>query len=67
MTEIGNNVGIKYHNGQTGIGRKTCKFYKEILGHRPAPAPAFLLDSTEDASTRAEGDESETFKTILCI
>ena len=63
---------IKDHNGQTGRGRKTCKFYKEldeISGHCPASAPAFSLDTgttsssssaTEDTSTRAEGEESET-------
>ena len=65
---------IKDHNGQTGRGRKTCKYYKEldnILGHRPASVPAVVLDTdmyttsnssstTEDASTRAEGEESET-------
>ncbi len=30
---------VKDHNGETGKGRKTCKFYKEldnIIGHRPA-------------------------------
>ena len=63
---------IKDHNGQTGRGRKTCKYYKEldnILGHRPASVPAVVLDTgttsnssstTKDASTRAEGEESET-------
>ena len=84
MTEIGYNVEIKSkikkkeyrqikdHNGQTGRGRKTCKFYKEldgILGHRPASVPAVVLDTgttsnsssaTEDVSTRAEGEEIET-------
>ena len=63
---------IKDHNGQTARGRKTCKYYKElddILGHRPASMPAIVLDTgttsnssstTEDFSTRAEGEESET-------
>ena len=63
---------IKDHNGQTGRGRKTCKYYKEvddILGHRPASMPAVVLDTsttsnssstTEDTSTRAEGEEIET-------
>ena len=66
------NRQIKDHNGQTGRGRKTCKYYKElddILGHRPASVPAVVLDTgttsnssstTEDASTRAEGEKSET-------
>ena len=63
---------MKDHNGQTGRGRKTCKYYKElddILGHRPASLPPVLLDTgatntncsaTEDDTTRAEGEESET-------
>ena len=37
---------VKDHNGETGRGRKTCKHYKEldeILGHRPASAPAVLF------------------------
>ena len=83
MSEIGSNVEInqklkkeyrqiKDHNGQTGRGRKTCKYYKaldDILGHRPASVPAVVLDTsttsnnsstTEDASTRAEREESKT-------
>ena len=39
---------VKDHNGDTGRGRKSCKFHKEldeILGHRPASAPAVLLDT----------------------
>ena len=39
---------VKDHNGETGHGRKTCRFYKEldrILGHRPASVPASLLDT----------------------
>ena len=39
---------VKDHNGETGRGRKTCKFFKEldaILGHRPATIPAVLLDT----------------------
>ena len=39
---------IKDHNGETGRGRKTCKFYKEldeILGHRPVSIPPVVLDS----------------------
>ena len=39
---------IKDHNGETGRGRKTCKFFIElddILGHRPASVPAVLLDT----------------------
>ena len=53
---------IKDHNGETGRGRKTCKFYKEldrILGHRPASVPASLLDTGDSSSTLAESQESE--------
>ena len=40
---------VKDHNGVTGNGRKSFKFYKkldEILGHRPASAPSFLVDTS---------------------
>ena len=53
---------IKDHNGETGQGRKTCKFYKDldrILGHRPASVPASLLDTGESSSTLAESLESD--------
>ena len=39
---------VKDHNGETGRGRKTCKFFDEldeILGHRPASVPTTLLDT----------------------
>ena len=39
---------IKDHNGVTGNGRQTCKFYDKldaILGHRPASTPPVLLDA----------------------
>ena len=55
----------KDHNGQTGRGRKVCKFYREldsILGHRPASVPAVLLDTgTTNSSSSTEnlqGDDS---------
>ena len=55
----------KDHNGQTGRGRKVCKFYREldsILGHRPASVPAVLLDTgTTNSSSSTEnlqGDNS---------
>ena len=44
----------KDHNGQTGRGRKVCKFYRElddILGHRPASVPAALLDTGTTMTT----------------
>ena len=50
----------KNHNGITGNGRKTCKFYSQldrILGHRPASVPSALLDSGEFNS---ESEEEET-------
>ena len=53
---------IKDHNGETGRGRKTCKFYKEldrILGHRPASVPSSLLDTGDSSSTLVESQESE--------
>ena len=53
---------IKDHNGETGGGRKTCKFYKEldrILGHRPASVPSSLLDTGDSSSTLVESQESE--------
>ena len=51
---------VKDHNGETGKGRKTCLFYREldkILGHRPASVPTALLD-TGSASTVLESQES---------
>ena len=61
------NLKIKYreikdHNGETGRGRKTCKFYKEldrILGHRPASVPSSLLDTGDSSSTLVESQDSE--------
>ena len=49
---------VKDHNGQTGRGRKTCK-YKElddILGHHPAFLPPILLD-TEATNTSCSATE----------
>ena len=58
---------IKDHNGQTGRGRKSCKYYKEldnILGHRPASVPAVLLDTgtigtSSSAIEDPQGDSAE--------
>jgi hypothetical protein len=54
---------VKDHNGETGRGRITCKFYKEldrILGHRPASVPSSLLDTGDSSSsTQVEPQESE--------
>ena len=55
---------MKDHNGETGRGRKTCKFFKEldaILGHRPASIPSVLLDTgatSQSSSASAQPDDS---------
>ena len=55
---------VKDHNGETGRGRKTCKFFKEldaILGHRPASVPSVLLDTgatSQSSSASAQPDDS---------
>lgn len=52
---------MKDHNGVTGNGRKTFKFYDkldEILGHRPASAPNFLVD-TGHGTANAQSQESD--------
>ena len=55
---------VKDHNRETGRGRKTCKFFKEldaILGHRPASVPAVLLDTgttSQSASASLQAYES---------
>lgn len=75
MTEIGNNAvpklrisrqsikKVKDHNGVTGNGRKTFKFYKkldEILGHCPASTPPVLLDAGSSSLNRTEADTEES-------
>ena len=69
MIEIGNSaeqklkilrIPTKDHNGQTGKGRKVCKFYREldsILSHRLASVPAVLLD-TGTTSNRSSATEN---------
>ena len=64
--KIGNNVepdlrreyrNVKDNNGETGRGRKTCKFSMEldsVLGHRPASVPGVLLHTRDTQS----GDNS---------
>ena len=40
---------IKDNNGETGRGRKSCKFFDEmdrILGHRPTSVPHVLFESS---------------------
>ena len=55
---------VKDHNGETGRGRKTCKFYKEfdsILGHQLASVPNILLDTGTSSSPVEEStEETET-------
>jgi hypothetical protein len=53
---------VKDNNGETGRGRKTCKFYKEldeILGHRPASVPVSLLDTGTSSSSTPEVSTEE--------
>ena len=54
---------VKDNNGETGRGRKTCKFYREldsILGHRPASVPASLLDTGNGNASSNSADEEGT-------
>ena len=59
---------VKDHNGVTGNGRRTCKFYDKldaILGHRPASAPSVLMDAgssslpTADSHSQSQDDLGE--------
>lgn len=53
---------VKDHNGVTGNGRKSFKFYQkldEILRHCPASAPAILLDAGSSTLTTTEEDAEE--------
>ena len=55
---------MKDHNGVTGNGRKPFKFYKkldEIFGHRPASAPAVLLDAGLSSLSTTEIDAEESY------
>ena len=53
----------KDHNGLTGRGKKTCRYYTEldaILGNRPASVLAVLLDTracSSGTNTTAESQE----------
>ena len=54
---------MKDHNGVTGNGRKTFKFYNKldkILGHRPASVPSVLLDAGSSSATISESQDSNT-------
>ena len=53
---------VKDHNGVTGNGRKTCKFYDNldtILGHRPASAPSTRLDTGSLTQSTTEPHSQE--------
>ena len=53
---------VKDHNGEMGRGRKTCKFFAEldeILGHLPASAPSFVLDTGSRANTEASSSAAD--------
>ena len=59
---------VKDHNGVTGNGRRTCKFYDKldaILGHRPASAPSVLMDAgssnlpTAESHSQSQDDPEE--------
>lgn len=67
---------VKDHNGETGKGRMTMKFYREldcILGHRPASVPATLLDTGIGSSTTShdsqgsQGSAEETQTNSKCL
>ena len=55
---------VKDHNGETGRGRKSCKFYSQldgILGLRPASAPSVLVDTgiSSNVANEPQGSEEE--------
>ncbi len=59
---------VKDHNGETGKGRKTCKFYEEldnIIGQRPASVSTALLDTgaSSSAAVDSQGIAEETEET----
>ena len=61
---------VKDNNGQTGRGRKTCKFFKEldyIFGHRPASAPDVLLDTGTISVEQDEVSEEPVTNGNNCI
>ena len=56
------NTVVKDHNGETGRGRKTCKFFSEldtILGHRPASTPSVLLDTGMSSLSQGDSQDEE--------
>ena len=57
---------IRDNNGETGRGRKYCKFFDEmdrILGHRPTSVPHVLFESSlpgpSDAAAQPQPDSEE--------
>ena len=59
---------VKDHNGVTGNGRKTCKFFGKldaILGHRPASAHSVLMNagsSSLESHSQSQDDPEEDGK-----
>ena len=61
---------VKDSNNKTGERRKTCKFYDEldrILGHRPASAPSFLVDTSSEMEERVDEIVEDTDGTIIIM
>ena len=61
---------VKDNNGETGRGRKTCKFYDEldsILGHRPASVPTVLLDTGEESAHELETNGKTVYDYFILI
>ena len=55
---------VKDHNGETGTGRKSCKFFKEldsILSNRPVSVLVALLDTGTSSSTVEETEETDNW------
>ena len=53
---------VKDKNGETGRGKKTCKFFEDldkVLGHRPATCPPILLESLGTGEEEEEEVEEE--------
>ena len=51
---------VKDKNGETGRGRKTCKFFEDldkVLGQRPATCPPILVESLGTGEEEEEVEE----------
>ena len=58
---------VKDNNGETGSGRKTCRFFDGILGHRPASVPSILLDTATGTSATTESQSEERTNSMVRI